>query len=177
MFDFKKEKEYYIEVSPKLFIKHVCKKIKKNTKGEIIFIVFYFPWNSVTKIYSVEEMNNFISVIEPVDNTEFFSMYINWLNFKREGLHQDSVFAKQIAEKIINILKERSYVMYGAGSWGDYDFRKRDEILNIEDNSSVIDAVEKTVRPVASTPRLQKAIDCLRSMDHAQYSEFVEKHK
>ena len=94
MFDFKKEKEYYIEVSPKLFIKHVCKKIKKNTKGEIIFIVFYFPWNSVTKIYSVEEMNNFISVIEPVDNTEFFSMYINWLNFYRPGPHQDLTFAK-----------------------------------------------------------------------------------
>ena len=129
MFDFKKEKEYYIEVSPKLFIKHVCKKIKKNTKGEIIFIVFYFPWNSVTKIYSVEEMNNFISVIEPVDNTEFFSMYINWLNFRRPGFHQDLEFANELRTNIINTLKERSIVLHGAGAFIQYDFNNRDKLV------------------------------------------------
>ena len=129
MFDFKKEKEYYIEVSPKLFIKHVCKKIKKNTKGEIIFIVFYFPWNSVTKIYSVEEMNNFISVIEPVDNTEFFSMYINWLNFRRSGFHQNLEVANKIRTNIINTLKERSIVLYGAGAFIQYDFNNRDKLI------------------------------------------------
>ena len=175
--NFRKENEYLIEIFPQHFFRLICTKITKNPKGEIESYTFKNPVTNEISIYKIEEANKFITVIEPIDNLEMFKMYINWLNFKREGLHQDSVFAKQIAEKIINILKERSYVMYGAGSWVDYDFRKRDEILNIEDNPSVIDAVEKTVRPVASIPRLQKAIDCLRSMDHAQYSEFVEKHK
>ena len=175
--NFRKENEYLIEIFPQHFFRLICTKITKNPKGEIESYTFKNPATNETFIYKIEEANKFITVIEPVDNLEMFKMYINWLNFKREGLHQDSVFAKQIAEKIINILKERSYVMYGAGSWVDYDFRKRDEILNIENNTRIIDAVEKTVRPVASTPRLQKAIDCLRSMDHAQYSEFVEKHK
>ena len=175
--NFRKENEYLIEIFSQHFFRLICTKITKNPKGEIESYTFNNPVTNETSTYLVKETNRFLKVIEPVDNLEMFKMYINWLNFKREGLHQDSVFAKQIAEKIINVLKERSYVMYGAGSWVDYDFRKRDEILNIEDNSSVIDAVEKTVRPVASTPRLQKAIDCLRSMDHAQYSEFVEKHK
>ena len=174
---FRKENEYIIEIIPQHPLRLICIKVKKKVKGEIESYTFNNPVTNETSTYLVKETNRFLKVIEPVDNLEMFKMYINWLNFKREGLHQDLVFAKQIAEKIINILKERSYVMYGAGSWVDYDFRKRDEILNIEDNSSVIDAVEKTVRPVASTPRLQKAIDCLRSMDHAQYSEFVEKHK
>ena len=135
MFDFKKEKEYYIEVSPKLFIKHVCKKIKKNTKVEIIFIVFYFPWNSVTKIYSVEEMNNFISVIEPVDNTEFFSMYINWLNFYRPGSHQDLTFAKEIGIKIINTLKIRTWVAWGSGAFTQFDRDKKNHLLKIYKNN------------------------------------------
>ena len=177
---FRKENEYIIEIIPQHLLRLVCIKVKKNVKGEIESYTFNNPVTNETSTYLVKETNKFLKVIEPVDNLEMFKMHINWLNFKREGLHQDLVFAKQIAEKISNTLKERSYVMYGAGSWVDYDFRKRDEILNIEqiqDNPSVIDAVEKTVRPVASTPRLQKAIDCLRSMDHAQYSEFVEKHK
>lgn len=37
--------------------------------------------------------------------------------------------------------------------------------------------VEKAIQNVASSSRLEKAIDRLRSMDHVQYSEFVEKHK
>ena len=50
------------------------------------------------------------------------------------------------------------------------------ESFNLFDEKDV-PTVEEAIQSVASSPRLEKAIDCLRSMDHAQYSEFVEKHK
>ena len=58
-----------------------------------------------------------------------FKMYSNWLNFYRKGIHQNLVFAKQIAEQINETIKKRSYVMYGAGSWINYDFNKLKEVI------------------------------------------------
>ena len=130
MFDFKKEKEYYIEVSPKLFIKHVCKKIKKNTKGEIISYSFTNPVIENSKYdFTIEETEKFLTVKEPVENDTFFIMYINWLNFRRSGFHQNLEVANKIRTNIINTLKERSIVLYGAGAFIQYDFNNRDKLI------------------------------------------------
>lgn len=50
------------------------------------------------------------------------------------------------------------------------------ESFNLFDEKD-IPTVEEAIQNVASSSRLEKAIDRLRSMDYAQYSEFVEKHK
>lgn len=128
--NFRKENEYLIEIIPQHFSRLICAKITKNPKGEIESYTFKNPVTAEVSTYKVEEANKFFSVTEPVDNLEMFKMYIGWLNFAREGIHQDLVFAKQVAEKAINTLKERSYVIYGAASWVDADFKKRDAILD-----------------------------------------------
>ena len=127
--NFRKENEYLIEIFPQHFFRLICTKISKNPKGEIESYTFKNPATNETFIYKIEEANKFITVIEPVDNLEMFKMYSNWLNFYRKGIHQNLVFAKQVAEQINETIKKRSYVMYGAGSWIDYDFNKLKEVI------------------------------------------------
>ena len=127
--NFRKENEYLIEIFPQHFFRLICTKITKNPKGEIESYTFKNPATNETFIYKIEEVNKFITVIEPVDNLEMFKMYSNWLSFYRKGIHQDLAFAKQIAEQINETIKKRSYVMYGAGSWIDYDFNKLKEVI------------------------------------------------
>ena len=127
--NFRKENEYLIEIFPQHFFRLICTKITKNPKGEIESYTFKNPATNEIFIYKIEEANKFITVIEPVDNLEMFKMYGNWLNFYRKGIHQNLVFAKQIAEQINETIKKRSYVMYGAGSWINYDFNKLKEVI------------------------------------------------
>ena len=127
--NFRKENEYLIEIFPQHFFRLICTKITKNPKGGIEFYTFKNLVTNETSIYKIEEANKFITVIEPVDNLEMFKMYSNWLNFYRKGIHQNLVFAKQVAEQINETIKKRSYVMYGAGSWIDYDFNKLKEVI------------------------------------------------
>lgn len=61
--------------------------------------------------------------IEPIDNLTFYSMYINYMNFIREGVHQDLEFAVQVKESILQSLLTKSYVKEGAGKFVDYDFK------------------------------------------------------
>lgn len=135
--NFRKENEYLIEIFPQHFFRLICTKITKNPKGEIESYTFKNPATNETFIYKIEEANKFITVIEPVDNLEMFKMYSNWLNFYRKGIHQNLVFAKQVAEQINETIKKRSYVMYGAGSWVNYDFNKLKEVItSLEDNTN-----------------------------------------
>ena len=135
--NFRKENEYLIEIFPQHFFRLICTKITKNPKGEIESYTFKNPATNETSIYKIEEANKFITVIEPVDNLEMFKMYSNWLNFYRKGIHQNLVFAKQIAEQINETIKKRSYVIYGAGSWINYDFNKLKEVItSLEDGAN-----------------------------------------
>ena len=112
-----------------------------------MFFISYTFKNLVTNetsIYKIEEANKFVTVIEPVDNLEMFKMYSNWLSFYRKGVHQDLAFAKQIAEQINETIKKRSYVMYGAGSWIDYDFNKLKEVItSLEDGANQFNTLTK----------------------------------
>ena len=142
--NFRKENEYLIEIFPQHFFRLICTKITKNPKGEIESYTFNNPVTNEISIYKIEEANKFITVIEPVDNLEMFKMYSNWLSFYRKGVHQDLAFAKQIAEQINETIKKRSYVMYGAGSWIDYDFNKLKEVItSLEDGANQFNTLTK----------------------------------
>lgn len=127
---FRKEKEYVIEIHPKHWWRLVCTKVFKNTKGEIISYSFTNPVIENSKYdFTVEETEKFLTVKEPVENDTFFVMYINWLNFRRSGFHQNLEVANKIRTNIINTLKERSIVLYGAGAFIQYDFNNRDKLI------------------------------------------------
>lgn len=65
-----------------------------------------------------------VEVIEPIANDEFFTMYTNWNNFVRPGIHQDLEFAAQLHQKIINTFNSRSYVMQGSSKFEDFDLNR-----------------------------------------------------
>ena len=50
-------------------------------------------------------------------------MYINYMNFVREGINQDLTFAAQVKESILQSLLTKSFVKEGAGKFVDYDFK------------------------------------------------------
>ena len=79
--------------------------------------------------FTIEETEKFLTVKEPVENDTFFIMYINWLNFRRSGFHQNLEVANKIRTNIINTLKERSIVLYGAGAFIQYDLNNRDKLI------------------------------------------------
>lgn len=121
--NFKKEKEYLIELQDGKILRLICTKITKDTSGNVINCAFKESDNSSNYIFSINEIGTFISIKEPIDNTEFFQMYVNWMNFFREGAHQDLEYAEQLRLKIINTLQERSHVMYGSGAFVEYDLK------------------------------------------------------
>ena len=128
---FRKEREYLIQINNELF-RLICNKVTKNTKGEIISYTFTNPVipNSNYE-FTIEEVSKFGTIKEPVDNTELFQMYINWLNFKRESIHQDLKYAEELRIKILNTLKDRTHVRYGTGALVEYDLNKI-EILELD---------------------------------------------
>ena len=131
--DFRKEREYLIEHPINDCHRLVCTKVTKNTKGEVISYIFTNPVIENSRYeFTLEEVKAFNDVREPVDNTELFQMYINWLNFRRDGIHQDLIFAEQLRLKIINTLQNRTHVHYGAGALVEYDHVRIEKILENE---------------------------------------------
>lgn len=125
MSNFKKDKEYFING-----IRCICTKIKKDTKGNIINISFIDLEANKELIFKLEDIH---TIKNPIENVEFFSMYLNWNNYYRKGLHQDLEFAKEIFFNIINSLNDRSFVISGTGSFVNYDYKKLYTLLNSYD--------------------------------------------
>lgn len=121
--EFRKEREYLIKLDLKYWVRFVCNKITKNEKGEILSYTFLNTYSKTLQTFSVEEVSQFLGVIEPVDNSEFFPMYINWCNFSRPGLHQDLAYAEELRLKILETLDIRSFVNYGTGYFNNYDLK------------------------------------------------------
>ncbi|AND75411.1 hypothetical protein FDH01_gp211 [Acinetobacter phage vB_AbaM_ME3] len=126
--NFRKEREYIIQVEAKHWIRFVCRKITKNEKGEIVSYTFFNTYSKTEQIFKVEEVEQFLRIKEPIDNSEFFTMYINWCNFVRPGIHQDIEYASTLRYKILQSLEERTHVLYGAGAFNDYDLKLSEKL-------------------------------------------------
>lgn len=127
---FRKEKEYVIQIESKYWIRLICTKVTKDTKGQIVSFSFTNPVIPNSKYdFSIVEAEAFLTVLEPIDNCEFFQMYTNWLNFLRKGPHQDLEYAEQLRIKIVNTLKERTHVIYGSGAFIQYDLNNLNKLL------------------------------------------------
>lgn len=129
-----KEKEYFIGILPNHFLYVICTKITKDKHGNVESISFKSIDSGSVTTYSIEEVNNFCGIIQPIDNAEFFTMYVNWNNFYREGFHQDLDYAKQLALKILKMIKDRSCVRFGAGAFVQYDWNKLNHLIDIYEN-------------------------------------------
>ena len=114
---FSKEKEYLIGILPRHFLYVICTKIVKDKSGNVESISFKSIDSNQTLTYTIEEVNNFCGVIVPIDCSEFFTMYLNWNNFYKEGPHQDLEYAKQLALTILKVVKARSCVRFGSGAF------------------------------------------------------------
>lgn len=125
----KKDKEYLFVDSLGQKSRLICTKIEKDSKGILVKALFVNPFiPSQIFEYNLEELNVF-SIYDPIDNTEFFSMYINWRNFYRDGVHQDLDKAYQIYLSILESLSVRSYVRIGTGAFVDYDYNLKNLLL------------------------------------------------
>jgi len=71
-----------------------------------------------------------ISYNEPVSATEMFQMHTNYMNFYRKGPFQDLRYAQELRQKIVNTLKERRYVIHGAGKFEPFDYKLMYAIRN-----------------------------------------------
>ena len=133
---FKEKKEYLIKlgVDNKQY-RLICTKVTKNIKGEIVSFSFIdtITENSCYE-FTLEEVKEFNEIQEPIDNLKFFQMYINWNNFYRDGFNQDLDYAKQLALKILKIVKERGCVRYGAGAFVRYDWDKLNLLIDTYEN-------------------------------------------
>lgn len=117
--DFRKEKEYILIEGDKLPVRFIVTKVKIAEDKSFKEITYKAGTNTVTfKTTEVEGLH----FIEPIDNVSFFTMYINWMNYVRPGVHQDLVFAEKVKESIKQSLITRSYVREGTGKFIDYDF-------------------------------------------------------
>ena len=124
---FKKDKEYIILLKTNKTIRIVVSKTTTLEDGSQDIISkdcksgWDFKFNS-NKL-------NCIRIIEPISNTEIFSMYINWNNFYRKGIHQNLTFAREIQQNIFNSLVSRSFVKQGSSKLEIYDFSLIERIL------------------------------------------------
>lgn len=129
---FKEKKEYLIKlgVDNKQY-RLICTKVTKNIKGEIVSFSFIDPIteNSCYE-FTLEEVKEFNEIQEPIDNLEFFQMYINWHNFYRKGIQQDLKYAEELRIKILNTLAIRTFVCYGTGALIKYDLNKLSILMN-----------------------------------------------
>ena len=131
---FSKEKEYFIGILPRHCLYVICTKIVKDKSGNVESISFKSLDSDQTLTYTIEEVNNFCNVIQPIDNAEFFTMYVNWNNFYKEGPHQDLDYAKQLALTILKVVKARSCVRFGSGAFVRYDWDKLEYLRGIYEN-------------------------------------------
>lgn len=129
-FKLKKDKEYNIHID----------NIMLDTWGEdweynMMFVkmsndnTMYEFTNKLGSPFFVHE-SYFLGYTEPVSATEMFQMHTNYMNFYRKGPLQDLKYAQELRQKIINTLKERSYVIHGAGKLEGYDYRLMYDIRN-----------------------------------------------
>lgn len=117
--EFRKEKEYILfdgDKSPVRFIVSKVKTAEDNSFKEITYKV-----GDQTVTFKTTEIEGLV-FIEPIDNVAIFTMYINWMNHLRPGIHQDLLFAEQVKKSIKQTLITRSYVKEGTGKFTDYDF-------------------------------------------------------
>lgn len=123
---FKKDKEYliYINNDPKKY-RVICNKIIKDTKGTVVEIHFTI-YKELLKL----KPEQIVSVIQPIENVEFFSMYINWYNFYKEGPHQDLEYAEKVHQTILNSLSEKSFVQKGTGAFVAFDYTRLDKLFS-----------------------------------------------
>lgn len=124
---FKKDKEYIILLKTNKTIRIVVNKTTtlKDGSQDIISKDCMSGWDFKFNSNKL----NCIRVIEPISNTEIFSMYINWNNFYRKGIHQNLTFAREIQQNIFNSLVSRSFVKQGSSKLEVYDFSLIEKIL------------------------------------------------
>lgn len=124
---FKKDKEYIILLKTNKTIRIVVSKTTtlKDGSQDIISKDCMSGWDFKFNSNKL----NCIRVIEPISNTEIFSMYINWNNFYRKGIHQNLTFAREIQQNIFNSLVSRSFVKQGSSKLEVYDFSLIEKIL------------------------------------------------
>lgn len=117
--DFRKEKEYISRIGNNTPIRFIVSKVK--IAEDKSFKEISYKYNDKVVTFKNTEVHH-ITFIEPIDNVALFTMYINWMNHLRPGIHQDLLFAEQVKESIKQTLITRSYVKEGTGKFTDYDF-------------------------------------------------------
>lgn len=126
MISFKKDKEYLIHLSnDSNQYRVICFKVIKDTKADIVEIQF-----SIDQELLKLKPEQIVSVIEPIDNCEFFVMYTNWTNFYRKGVHQDLEYAYKIYRSILESLSQRSVVIKGTGAFVEFDYNRLKTLFN-----------------------------------------------
>lgn len=119
MFNFKKDKEYIILLKTNKTLRIIVTKVVKlpdeslDVQSKDCLSNWDFNFNN--------EKLNCLEIIEPVNNSELFIMYINWNNFYRNGFNQDLEYAEQVRQSILKTLLSRSYVKQGSGKLELYD--------------------------------------------------------
>lgn len=117
---FKKDKEYLISINnDSNQYRVICFKVIKDTKANIVEVHFTIDQELLKLKYE-----QIASVVEPIDNSEFFVMYTNWNNFHRKGVHQDLEYAYKIYRSILESLSQRSVVVEGTGAFVDFDYNR-----------------------------------------------------
>lgn len=126
MTTFKKDKEYLIHIDddPNQY-RVICYKIIKDTKANIIEIHF-----SIDQELLKLKLEQISSVIEPIDNSEFFVMYTNWNNFYKSGFNQDLDYAYTVYKSILQSLNKRSIVFEGTGAFVSFDYNRLKFIID-----------------------------------------------
>lgn len=112
---FRKKKEYIYNGS-----RIIVEKVKEEDNKSFKTITFVTS-NTAGSFRDIDV--NTKEFIEPIDNLTFYSMYVNYMNFVREGMYQDLTFAAQVKESILQSLLTKSFVKEGAGKFVDYDFK------------------------------------------------------
>ncbi len=124
---FKKDKEYIILIKTNKTVRIVVSKTTTLDDGsqDVVSKDCMSGWDFKFNSNKL----NCIRVIEPINNTEIFSMYINWNNFNQKGVHQNLILAKEIQQSIFNTLVSRSFVKQGSSKLETYDLSLIEKIL------------------------------------------------
>lgn len=129
-FKFKKGKEYNINVDVVILDswgdEWEWNKVYTGIHSEYGCYEFIDAYGHTSSLFDDE----IITYNEPVSATEMFQMHTNYMNFYRKGPFQDLKYAQELRQKIINTLKERRYVIHGAGKLEGYDYRLMYDIRN-----------------------------------------------
>lgn len=124
----KPKKELLILIDNKI-TRIVIKKVNKDVTGLIKTLII----DLVDKDQSLTILYENLKVVSvPLTSTEFFTMYINWLNFNRIGVHQDLVYAENLKGSILQTIVERDIVIYGDGKFEQYDYNNLKKLTNVK---------------------------------------------